>query len=690
MGQNSSPRIDVTSFNAEKPKSVPLYKNPFTILAVLVLVVVGVFVYTKGAGTYIKPGGPSISGIDLPGAESRIEAFISSEDFENYLSKTETPSNYRAGSNMKSFAVDEMGSLTAGVGLNAPLAFGALPDSQAGRVSETNVQVVGIDEPDIVKTDGQNIFFSSIRNNYTEPIILGDEQAVGTSRTAPFIRSGIKVVDAFPYSDLSQIGFIDKSGDLLLDSNMLVVFSGQDITGFDVTDPKLPRQNWELVLDRGTSIVSSRMYDDDLYIVASKLIDRFDLCPILLTPENSTREISVPCTSIYHPVVPISTDSTYTVFKVDPKNGNIAETVSFVAPQGRTTVYMSENGVYLAYGYSESTVSILMDFFLNEVSDLLPNDVVKRLKEIDGYNISDNSKMQEATIVIEKYQSSLKDDEQNDVEDKIEDAMQVYAKRRSRDFEKTGIAKFALPGLQVEATGVVSGSVLNQFSIDEYDGHLRLATTIGGNSLIGDFNESFNDIYVLDKDLDEVGRIEDLGFTERIYSARFIGDKGYLVTFRQIDPFYVLDLSDSANPQRVGELKIPGFSSYLHPINGDMVLGVGREGSSVKASLFDVSLPTLPKEVSNLQLDHTWSDIQNTHHAFLLDDKHKIFFLPTSKGGYVIGYDGNELKILKEVNDVRAKRALFLDDYLYVVGDNKIVVLDENTWEQVNELVFTN
>ena len=85
-----------------------------------------------------------------------------------------------------------------------------------------------------------------------------------------------------------------------------------------------------------------------------------------------------------------------------------------------------------------------------------------------------------------------------------------------------------------------------------------------------------------------------MGKDERIYSARFIGDKGYLVTFKQVDPFYVLDLSNPKKPEIKGELKIPGYSSYLHPISDDLILGIGKEGSVVKVSLFDVSDPTNP------------------------------------------------------------------------------------------------
>jgi len=194
----------------------------------------------------------------------------------------------------------------------------------------------------------------------------------------------------------------------------------------------------------------------------------------------------------------------------------------------------------------------------------------------------------------------------------------------------------------------------------------------------------------LDQDLQIVGSVQDLGLTERVYSVRFIEDKGYVVTFRQIDPFYVLDLSDPTNPELKGELKIPGYSSYLHPITKDKILGIGMEGSNVKVSLFDVTSPEDPQEMDKYTLSEYWSDILNTHHAFLLDSKHEIFFLPGSKGGYVFSYKDDKLSLTKAVSEISAKRAIYIEDYLYIVGENKIVVLDEISWERVNDIEFSS
>jgi len=223
--------------------------------------------------------------------------------------------------------------------------------------------------------------------------------------------------------------------------------------------------------------------------------------------------------------------------------------------------------------------------------------------------------------------------------------------------------------------------------LDEYANNLRIAVTIGqGWSRFGRLGESVSDVYVLDKNLKTVGSVKGMGEGERIYSVRFLQDKGFVVTFKQIDPFYVLDLSDPGKPEIKGELKIPGYSSYLHPITKDRILGIGKENNDVKVSLFDVSNPSKPKEVAKYALDEYWSDILNTHHAFLLDDKHKVFFMPGQRGGYIFSYTNDELKLKKAVSDISAKRALYIDDYLYIIGENEIVVLNELDWQEVNKL----
>ena len=155
--------------------------------------------------------------------------------------------------------------------------------------------------------------------------------------------------------------------------------------------------------------------------------------------------------------------------------------------------------------------------------------------------------------------------------------------------------------ITADGKGEVEGRILNQFSIDEKGEYIRIATTL---------TES-NQIAVLDKDLKQVAKITDIAPGETIQSVRYIGDYGYVVTFRQTDPLFVIDFKDMKNPKIVGELKIPGFSSYLHPFNGYLV-GIGTDGDNdgatngLKISLFDISDPTDPQEIDRFIVDNAY------------------------------------------------------------------------------------
>ena len=181
-------------------------------------------------------------------------------------------------------------------------------------------------------------------------------------------------------------------------------------------------------------------------------------------------------------------------------------------------------------------------------------------------------------------------------------------------------------------SGTVIGHTLNQFSMSEYDGKLRIATTkdgfglVGGDAAVDTGGESESYVSVLDErngKLVQLGQVGGLGKGERIYAVRFIGTTGYVVTFRQTDPLYTVDLSDPAAPRVAGELKIAGYSAYLHPIADNLLIGVGQDATEegrtkgLQVSLFDVSDPASPKRLHNAVMPGANSDAEWDHHAFL-------------------------------------------------------------------------
>ncbi|MFJ2030346.1 beta-propeller domain-containing protein [Streptosporangium sp. NPDC087985] len=225
--------------------------------------------------------------------------------------------------------------------------------------------------------------------------------------------------------------------------------------------------------------------------------------------------------------------------------------------------------------------------------------------------------------------------------------------------EETEVHRFDIgaPGApRYVASGKVPGRLLNQYSLSEHEGHLRVATT----STAG--QNSSSAVYVLDADtLGKVGEIGGLGQGERIYSVRFIGPVGYVVTFRQVDPLYTLDLSDPAAPRRTGELKITGYSAYLHPAGDGRLIGIGQEASEkgrtlgTQVSLFDVSDPAAPRRLSQMFQKDSGSEAEWDPHAFLYWAKTGTAVLPLTvwNGGEQV----NGAALVLRIDDSAVTRA---------------------------------
>ncbi|MEM0358589.1 MAG: beta-propeller domain-containing protein [Candidatus Hadarchaeales archaeon] len=517
---------------------------------------------------------------------------------------------------------------------------------EASRISETTIQVKGIDEPDIVKTNGRHLYFSGYWST--------------------------KIIRAFPPSELSVVSRLERNGELLLLENLLILLSHEGITGYDVSDPSSPRELWNVELK--ADLVSARLYRGRIYLVTSTPLGSPVSLPLQPLKAKDT-EVLVKATDIYHPPIPIPVDSVYTAFILNPREGRVEKSVSFVGYSGASVVYMSRTSLYLAYTSSASLVETYYHF-LSGCPDLVPANLMRKVERLMGYDLSDAAKMVELEVLLSSVDLPWEE---------LWKRWEGYVAERKRELETTHIVKIALENFEIVAQAEVPGRLLNQFSLDEEGGYLRLATTVEP-WMFRWKGESTNDVYVLDHELKVVGSLTDLGSGEEIYAVRFIGDKGYVVTFRETDPLHVIDLSHPSKPEVVGELKVPGYSSYLHPINDNLLLGIGRENWKVKVSLFDLSSPSQPIELDKLLLEEYWSEILETHHAFLLDPDHEVFFLPAFGKGYVISYGEKDLEVVRVVENRAVRRAVYLEDYLYVISEENLTVLNERTWEIVNEI----
>ncbi|MEO6058615.1 MAG: beta-propeller domain-containing protein [Candidatus Limnocylindria bacterium] len=294
----------------------------------------------------------------------------------------------------------------------------------------------------------------------------------------------------------------------------------------------------------------------------------------------------------------------------------------------------------------------------------------------------------------------------------------------------TQIHKFDISGeapAVYRATGAVTGFLLNQWAMSEHDGNLRVATTTepswwGG----GQPGESESFVSVLaegDGALELVGRVDGLGLGERIYSVRYIDELAYVVTFRQTDPLYVIDLSEPANPKKIGELKILGYSAYLHPIGDGLLLGIGQDADQqgrtkgTQVAVFDVSDPANPRRLHTLTFDGGSSQVEYDHRAFLYWPATSLAMLPVQtwssdrgweawSGGAIgvkAGRDGIEeigtvthaarqcdaAKVCSYEWDAQIYRSVVIDDRVYTVSDrgvqaNRLTDLADVAWVGFN------
>lgn len=664
-----------------------------------------------------QSGSSSGSGIGQNGgAKDSMKKVASSTELRDYFSQASTYGYWRGGGivtlQAREMVVPTMANTAAPAMGDSAKSVSGGSGVAANRVSETNVQVVGVDEPDIVKTNGSELFYSmpswymyarpmTVDVPASTPTIGGaampmQDVAISSRMVAPpaEMQGGVRVVDALPAESVAQIATIPtKNGGqgemLFVKPSTLVVFRHDGMTAYSTKDPKNPKEVWSSAFSDNNSLVQARLYNNKIYLVTQQWQGGGgDPCPIVPFVRGAL-STKIMCTDIWRPTRLVQADSLYSVLEVNPLTGSVDKKTAFVG-SGSATVYMSTDNLYVAYQTQESEGTILAKLVTTDAASLFPSSVVSRVKEVLGMNLGETAKDAELRETVEKYYRTLSNDARLTLETQLANVQAEFMKKNKREFEKTLIAKIPLNTFTVSSSGSVPGYLVNQFALDEHKGFLRVATTVGGRWFGRGQSESENDVYVLNPAMNTVGRVQGLGLTERIYSARFIGDKGYLVTFRQIDPFYVLDLSVPSSPKVAGELKIPGFSSYLHPLSDSWILGVGQEEGKVKLSLFDVSNPRNPTEISKYFLSEGWTEVQNNHRAFLHDAAHDYFFIPGGQGGYIIGYAGGKLDLKKAVDMPGVQRAIYINTSLYMLGTEGMSVWNIRDWSKQGEMKWGN
>ncbi|MDY6836322.1 MAG: beta-propeller domain-containing protein [Chloroflexota bacterium] len=429
--------------------------------------------------------------------------------------------------------------------------------------SETNVQVEGVDESDVVKTDGKYIY------------------AVVDQR--------VNIIDAYPAEGAEVLSEIPLNGDihgLYIRDNRLVVletrssdisYDGEDyLWAYNIKGIYKTYAMVYDVIDRSNPVLLQEIGVDGQYWNSRKIGDYI----YFVVEEPSIdigNEVSIP--SIYLDDIVQETSAEEILHPEE-----YAYSAQFITVVSFNMMEQVQSAEYLGYGM----------FLLDSNTNLYAS--------LDNLYITCNEYNPEPqyseTTVIHRIH--------------FDDGKMVY-----------------------DASGEIPGRLLNQFSMDEYQGYFRVATTTGYVSWSSDAITSWNHIYILDDGLDIVGSLEDLAPGEKIYSARFMSDRCYLVTFKQVDPFFVIDLSDPVTPEVLGELKITGYSDYLHPYDQDHIIGIGKETEDglyqgVKISLFEVADVNNPKEVGKYVIGDRGTDspVLNDHKALLFDREKNLLVIP--------------------------------------------------------------
>jgi uncharacterized secreted protein with C-terminal beta-propeller domain len=694
-------------------------KKGFSLFAFLIIIAVALI------GVYLI--------LPQPTEQEGLKKFSSYEELKNFI-KTNTESY---GGGYFGGGVPMMAT-TTGMAKQA-VESTSVPSAAAGERSEdyskTNIQVEGVDEPDMVKNDGKYIY-----------VVSGKK---------------VVIVDAYPVENANILSEIELNGtpqEIFINDDRLVVFGWDEsyastsssgiaipeimpryytqktfVKVYDVTDRSNP------ILKRNVSVdgnyYDSRMIGDYVYAIVNEPVYYSEPGPIPLPVIQSNNVLkTVQASEIYYFDYPDSSYIFTNILAVNTQNdGEDISTKTFLMGYSEN-MYVSTNNIYIVYTKRLSEFDFYDKIVDEAIMPAVPVSVQVKINQIRNSNLTKYEKMQQIGEEFQNYLGTLNPEQSASVMKTVQENMVKVQEEIAKEMEKTVIHKISISGSSIEykTSGEAPGYVLNQFSMDEYNDDFRIATTTGnlweGNSL--------NHLYVLDSDLKIIGKVEDLAKGEKIYSARFLGNRAYMVTFKKIDPLFVIDLSVPENPKVLGYLKVTGYSDYLHPYDEDHIIGIGKETEGgneqfswyqgIKISLFDVSDVENPKEIGKVTIGDRGTDSQalHDHKAFLFDKEKNLLVIPISlaqinrtryegeygdipdwaygdivwRGAYVFNIDlvngivlkGNVTHENETVNETnyydyqsQITRSLYIDNILYTLSNKMIKA---NSLDDLSEL----
>jgi uncharacterized secreted protein with C-terminal beta-propeller domain len=535
--------------------------------------------------------------------------------------------------------------------------------SKEKEFSKTNTQVEGVDEADIVKTDGDYLYLIAGDRLVIAQADGKDTRVVSDTTIAKSQgRHSRNPLEMFLEKDRLTILFSENeygSGDpigILYEEIADVAWYPQQTrtiaVTYDISNPGKPREIARSGQDG--NYVTSRMQDGIVYVVTTHYLyaELNPDDPQTFVPSLYDRDEKTPLAPDCIELPQCPADSSYVVItSMSAKTGERIEGKSLFGYT--STVYMSQDSLIIAQSvYNEEIVET----------------------STEGQ----------------------------------------YTVEHHRNGSSTHLVRFSITKgmMAFEAEGEVTGDLLNQFSIDEYEGHIRLVTTVSGseykvyvdeergfeNYEYQDNTTMTNALYVLDSDLDVVGKLTGLAEDERVYSVRFSGDTGYFVTFRQVDPLFAVDLSDPTDPKILSQLKIPGFSQYLHVYDDGLLFGLGMEAdeqtgrtTGMKLSMFDTSDPFNVTQRHKLVLDTYYSEALDNHRAILVLPEKDIIAFPAEEGYVVYGYSeksGFSKRGEMKLSGAYGSRGVMIDDLLYICSVDGIGVFELESFTPICNVRF--
>lgn len=526
--------------------------------------------------------------------------------------------------------------------------------------SKTNTQVNNVDEADIVKVDGNYIYYVS-----NKKLVIIDAHTPEASEKISEIN--YKDTNFNPREVYVKGQKIIVIGNEYDNSCKTEVISTEDVTAtdiervqeskpksgmriYDISNIKEPKETRRVMIEG--NYISSRMIEDNIYYVANKYIatsniqknkmedlDEDKYKPVYQDTAVSQEEKCINYDLIYY--FPETQDSSYLMLAgLNINNNEEAEIRTFLG--AGQYIYSSEKNMYIAT--NKTTYG-------------------------KGYEVLGGT---------------------------------------------THLLKIELNNgkFNFKAECNIDGQVNNQFSMDENKDTFRIATTTGN---IWVDETTANNLYILNDKLEEIGRVENFGKEEKIYSVRYVENKAYVVTFKQTDPLFVIDLSESTKPQILGELKIPGYSTYLHPYDDTHLIGFGYDTkengtrvitNGLKMSMFDISDFNNPQELFKISIGdskYTYSELLYNHKALLFSKEKNIIAFPlysssgrkTNSRAAIYNIDLKKGFSLKgEISNVtnkyeeNVKRIVFANDTFYTFSDSLVKVANMDTLEVVKEFTI--